>query len=187
MNLRNGNSVVAETQVNVVAAIQGATNVAGALVEVMTGMVVHALRAGEGPRKEVQEAATGTITGALQGLTQVGNEPGAGSRAIMTGVLRGAQRVGRITSDLVDECADTLVRETYVVGGDVTRAAKGAVEGAIDSARETGTSVEVALAAATKGAMRGAAAIGNFATRDIQKMLAGTIAGVNSAVGGSYR
>lgn len=175
MNMRVGNSVVAETQRNVVAAVQGAGNMTAALVEVMAGMVVFALRGARAAREQVGEAAVGTITGAVQGVTQLGTEPGAVSRSIMTGVLRGALRVGRVTTDLVDECADTLVRETYVVGGDVARAAHGAVTGAIDVARETGTNVEAAAAAATGGAVRAASAIGRTAHREVQRILSGTL------------
>lgn len=187
MNGRIDNSTVAETQLNVMAAIQGAGNMTGALMEVMTGMVVFALRGARPPGEVIQQAAVGTLTGAVLGVSDIGGEPGSVSRPIMTGVLRGIGKVGQVTADLTVECADTLVRETYVVRGDVARAAKGAVEGAVDAAREAGQSIEDAAIAASAGALRGATAIGRTASREVKRMLTGSVAGVILTAGSPQR
>lgn len=70
------------------------------------------------------------------------------------------------------------VSEASAVGADITAAAVGAVEGAIEIAKDTAVSAEDAAAAAASGAIDAAADIGEVAATRVRSAVEGTIQGV---------
>jgi hypothetical protein len=74
------------------------------------------------------------------------------------------------------------VKGTSEVGGDVGKAAKGAVEGAIHAARDIGVTAEQAASAAGSGALRAAGEVGSAAAEQVQKVLTKTISGVKVVI-----
>ena len=72
----------------------------------------------------------------------------------------------------------TAVSEASAIGADLTIAAVGAVEGAIDVAKETGLNVEEAAAAAATGAIEAAGDVSSAAAVRVRRSVEGTIQGV---------
>jgi hypothetical protein len=73
------------------------------------------------------------------------------------------------------------------VGGDVGNAAKGAVEGAISTARDLGMTAEEAAGAAASGALRAAGDVSTTAVAQVRKALTGTISGVKDVLKEPFR
>ena len=71
-----------------------------------------------------------------------------------------------------------MVRETAAVGADLTTAAMGAVEGAIEVAKSTGLSAEEAASAAATGAIEAAGEVSEAAAVRVRRAVEGTIHGV---------
>lgn len=176
------NTVTAEAKLNVVAALQGAGDASGALADVVTGMVARSLTDRPPGSDEPLGKAFGTVMGALHGATEVGSEVRGASRTIMVGALRGARRAGKSGFELIGGSAAMLVLAAYEVGGDVSRAASGAVEGAIDSANDLSLTLEDAALAAGLGGLRAAGAIGNAALLQVRRALNSSISGVHLSI-----
>lgn len=68
--------------------------------------------------------------------------------------------------------------EASAVGADITAAAIGAVEGAVEIAKDTSVSAEEAAVAATNGALEAAGEIGDAAATRVRNAVHGTVRGV---------
>jgi hypothetical protein len=124
----------------------------------------------------------GVVTGAVHAVTEKGSEVGNHARSIMVGVLCGTEQVGKASADTVSTNAAALVTGAAAVGGNIAHTARGAIEGAIEMARDLGISVEKAAAAAGSGALKAATDIGPPAVSLVRKTLSGTISGVKVVV-----
>lgn len=166
-----------ESRDAVVAALTGARDVRGALIDVVSGIVVRTLQASSG-QAESRQLIDVRITGAIYGVTEIGTDLEEAARSIMAGTLRATGEAGRSTLEDARASATALTLGAYVVGGDVARAARGAVEGAIDSAGEDGISAAEAASAAARGALEAAAEIDRTSLRQVRRTLSDPICGM---------
>jgi hypothetical protein len=88
---------------------------------------------------------------------------------------------------MVGTTAGVLVKRTAEVGGNIGEAAKGAIEGAIEGARDIGIDAEEAASAAATGALRAAGEVGTTAVDQVQKVATGTVRGVKIVVKEPFR
>ena len=77
-----------------------------------------------------------------------------------------------------DRAAESVIRTTAKLSGDLGRAARGLVEGAIETAKELGVDASEAAATAATAATRAAADIGGTAGAKVREAVVGTIQGV---------
>jgi hypothetical protein len=78
-------------------------------------------------------------------------------------------------------------KTTAEVGGDLAKASKGAVEGAIMGARDVGLTAEAAAAAAATGALQGAGEVSTKAVEQVRDAVTGVVAGVKVVVKEPFR
>ena len=159
----------------IAAAIRGAEDLPGVEVEAVSGAMRHALRGGRPIGPELLGLVAETITGAVNAVAELGLPVDRAARPIMIGALNGVRQSAVVTPETVRVCAATLVMSAADVGGEVSDAARGAVEGAMDAARGIGFSSEQAAVAAAAGALEAAAQIGVMAKREANVAIADTL------------
>lgn len=98
----------------------------------------------------------------------------------MIGVLRGTQETGSQAFETIGATAGSVIKQTFEVGGDLAKAARGAVDGAIAGAKELSLDATEAASAAANGALKAAGDIGSGAAKEVRDALTGTIAGVKA-------
>jgi hypothetical protein len=187
MNGKGVKNVVTEAKDGFVGAIEGVGDIAGAIVDTVSSIMVRTLRGTNAVGGELLALGAATVTGVVEGVAEVGTAAGSAARSIMVGALRGAQQVGKVTIETVSTNAGALVRGTADVGGDVGHAARGAVEGAIDAARDLGISAEEAAGAAAAGALKAAGDVSTTAVSQVRKALTGSISGVKDVLKQPFR
>jgi hypothetical protein len=129
-------SLVTEARDYIVSAIDGVGDVGKATVDAVSGTLAHSIKGTRSVGAELLGLVVDTITGAVHAVAEVGGEAGGAAKSIMVGGLRGTQQVGQVGAETVSTSAAAVVKGASDVGGSVAEAAKGAVEGAIEVARE---------------------------------------------------
>ncbi len=85
---------------------------------------------------------------------------------------------GKEALETISATSSSVVKGTSDIAGDVTKAAKGAVQGAIAGAKEISLDTTEAAAVAATGALNAAGEISSQAAQQVRNALTGTISGV---------
>src|SRR2546428_13345538 len=91
MARKEAKNVMAEARQSVVGALEGAGDVAGAVVDGVSGTLARTLKGARGAEKEISGLVFDTVTGAVHGVAEVGVEVGDAAKSIMVGAIRGTQ------------------------------------------------------------------------------------------------
>jgi hypothetical protein len=92
--------------------------------------------------------------------------------------LQGTRAGGKEALETISATSSNIVKATAEVAGDVGKAAKGAVQGAIAGAKEISVDAAAAASAAATGAVKAAGEISSEAASQARKAVTGTISGV---------
>ncbi|HEY3152934.1 MAG TPA: hypothetical protein VGK65_14845, partial [Candidatus Binatia bacterium] len=100
------------------------------------------------------------------------------AKGAVLGVLQGTKLGGKEALNTISETSSNIVKGTSDVAGDIAKAAKGAVQGAITGAKEISLDTTEAASAAATGALKAAEEISSKAAQQVRKAVTGTINGV---------
>jgi hypothetical protein len=103
---------------------------------------------------------------------------GAGAKGMILGVLQGSKAGGKEALQTISDTSRNVVKGTSDVTGDIAKAAKGAVQGAIAGAKDISLDATEAASAAATGALKAAEEISSKAAQQVRKAVTGTISGV---------
>src|SRR5437870_4325246 len=109
--------IASETKDSLVGAIRGVGDIAAAVVDTVSGVIVRGLKGTRLVGSESVALTVEAVTGAVHGVAEVGTEVGTAAQSIMVGALRGTQKVGQVTLETVSSSAEALVKTTSEVGG----------------------------------------------------------------------
>jgi hypothetical protein len=107
---------------------------------------------------------------------EVGGDLAQATRGIAMGVMRDHGGGSDLRS--LEQAAESVIRTTAKLSGDLGHAARGLVEGAIQGAKELGIDATEAAATAATAATRAAAELGSTAGEKVREAVVGTIQGV---------
>ena len=95
MNDRERKDLVAEATQYVAHTIRDVGDVAGAIVDTTSKVVIHSLGQTRATGSELRTLIADTVQGTLFGVAQVGGEVESAASSIMIGALRGATLMGK--------------------------------------------------------------------------------------------
>jgi len=163
---------------SIVDAIQDSGDVYTATVDTVSLAVQDALAASKRDGSSAVGAVTYVALGAIRGALEVDIDLAEACKGIVVGVLLGSRDRGDAFLRTISHTARTVAHHTAMTGSDVGAATAGLIEGALQSARDTGGDPPRAASAAAQGALEGAEEVGFAAAEQVRSALAPPFQGV---------
>jgi len=123
-------------------------------------------------------AMTYVALGAIRGALEIGSDLAQACKGIVVGLLHGSGDRGEAALQTISHTARTVIHHTAMTRSDVTSATAGLVEGAIETALDSGVDVTRAASAAAQGALEGAEEVSFAAANQVRSALTAHFHGV---------